>query len=64
MYKKELKKLEVEKFFILDIIRYIDYGNNFFVIISIGIGIDGDILNENLKFVMGVFDLVFGRGGD
>ena len=48
MHKKELKKLEAEKFSILDTIRHIDYGNNLPVTISIGIGIDGATLNENL----------------
>lgn len=64
MHKKELKKLEVEKFSILDTIRHIDYGNNLPVTISIGIGIDGDTLNENLKLATGALDLALGRGGD
>lgn len=64
MHKKELKKLETEKFSILDTIRHIDYGNNLPVTISIGIGIDGDTLNENLKLATGALDLALGRGGD
>nr|UWI50170.1 DHH family phosphoesterase [Clostridioides difficile] len=64
MHKKELKKLEAEKFSILDTIRHIDYGNNLPVTISIGIGIDGDTLNENLKLATGALDLALGRGGD
>ncbi|HGM3506337.1 TPA: DHH family phosphoesterase [Clostridioides difficile] len=64
MHKKELKKLESEKFSILDTIRHIDYGNNLPVTISIGIGIDGDTLNENLKLATGALDLALGRGGD
>lgn len=39
MNKKELKKLETDKFSVLDQIRKIDYGNNLPVTISIGIGI-------------------------
>lgn len=46
MNKKELKKLETDKFSVLDQIRKIDYGNNLPVTISIGIGIDGDTINE------------------
>lgn len=64
MHKKELKKLEAEKFSILDTIRHIDYGNNLPVTISIGIGIDGDTLNENLKLATGALYLALGRGGD
>ncbi|MGO0943833.1 hypothetical protein ACTPD5_22125, partial [Clostridioides difficile] len=39
-------------------------GNNLPVTISIGIGIDGDTLNENLKLATGALDLALGRGGD
>lgn len=62
--KKELKKLEREKFSILDKVRNIDYGNNLPVTISMGIGIDGDTINENLKLASGALDLALGRGGD
>ena len=29
-----------------------------------GIGIDGDTINENLKLATGALDLALGRGGD
>ena len=29
-----------------------------------GIGIDGDTINDNLKFATGALDLALGRGGD
>lgn len=64
MDKKELKKLEIDKFSILDKIRTIDFGNNLPVTISMGIGIDGDTVNENLKLASGALDLALGRGGD
>ena len=64
MNKKELKKLEIDKFQVLDKIRKIDYGNTLPVTISMGIGIDGDTINENLKFATGALDLALGRGGD
>ena len=64
MNKKELKKLETDKFSVLDQIRKIDYGINLPVTISIGIGIDGDTINENLKLATGALDLALGRGGD
>lgn len=64
MNKRELDKLEADKFSILDKIREIDYGNNLPVTISMGIGIDGDTVNENLKLATGALDLALGRGGD
>ena len=64
MNKKELKKLESEKFSVLDKIREIDYGNTLPVTISMGIGVDGDSINENLKLASGALDLALGRGGD
>lgn len=64
MNKKELKKLEADKFAVLDKIRQIDYGNTLPVTVSIGIGIDGDSINENLKLAAGALDLALGRGGD
>lgn len=64
MNKKELKKLELDKFSILDKIRNIDHGNTLPVTISIGIGIDGETINENLKYATGALDLALGRGGD
>lgn len=64
MNRRELKKLEAGKFAILDTIRHIDYGNNLPVTISMGIGIDGDTVNENIKLASGALDLALGRGGD
>ena len=64
MSKEKLKKLESEKFQVLDQIRKIDHGNTLPVTISMGIGIDGDTINENLKFANGALDLALGRGGD
>ena len=64
MSKEKLKKLESEKFHVLDQIRKIDHGNTLPVTISMGIGIDGDTINENLKFATGALDLALGRGGD
>ena len=64
MNKKELKALEVEKFSLLDKIRQIDHENTLPVTVSIGIGIEGDSINENLKLAAGALDLALGRGGD
>ncbi len=62
--KKELKNLEKDKFSILDKIREIDHGNALPATISIGIGIGGESINENLKLATGALDLALGRGGD
>ncbi len=62
--KSELKELEKDKFSILDKIREIDHGNTLPVTISIGIGRNGDTINENLKLATGALDLALGRGGD
>lgn len=62
--KSKLQELESRKFTILDTIRKIDYGNNLPVTISIGVGVDGDTIKENLKYAAGALDLALGRGGD
>lgn len=64
MNKKELNKLESDKFSVLDKIRQINQDNNLPVTISMGIGIDGETINENLKLATGALDLALGRGGD
>ena len=64
MNREELKKIEFDKFEILDKIRNIDHGNTFPVTISMGIGIDGETINDNFKMAIGALDLALGRGGD
>ena len=64
MNREELKKIEFDKFEILDKIRNIDHGNTFPVTISMGIGIDGETINDNFKMAIGALDLSLGRGGD
>ena len=64
MNKKELNEIEESKFAILDKIRYINHGNGLPVTISMGIGIDGDTVNENFKLANSALDLALGRGGD
>ena len=54
---QELQKLEADKFSILDTIREINQENNLPVTISIGIGIDGKTINENIKLANGALDL-------
>lgn len=64
MNKKELNEIEESKFAILDKIRDINHGNGLPITISMGIGIDGDTVNENFKLANGALDLALGRGGD
>lgn len=64
MTRKELKKLESEKFEILDRIRNINRGNSLPVTISFGIGVEGETVADNFKMATGALDLALGRGGD
>ncbi|MEN2578869.1 DHH family phosphoesterase, partial [Acinetobacter baumannii] len=47
-----------------DKIRHIDHGNTLPVTISMGVGIDGETINDNFKMAIGALDLALGRGGD
>ena len=64
MNREELKKIELDKFEILDKIRNIDHGNTLPVTISMGVSIDGETINDNFKMAVGALDLALGRGGD
>ena len=64
MNREELKRIELDKFEILDKIRHIDHGNTLPVTISMGVGIDGETINDNFKMAIGALDLALGRGGD
>ena len=62
--EKELKKLQENKFAILDTIRNINCENTLPVTISIGVGREGDSLYKDLQRANGALDLALGRGGD
>ncbi len=64
MKKKALKELEKTKFSILDKAREIDYGNSLPVSLSIGVGYDGDTVEQTGEFASGAIDMALGRGGD
>lgn len=64
MNREELKKIESNKFEILDKIRHIEHSNTLPVTISMGLGIDGETINDNFKMAIGALDLALGRGGD
>lgn len=59
-----LKKLQENKFNLLDTIREINCKNTLPVTISIGVGIKGESLYDNLQLASGGLDLALGRGGD
>lgn len=59
-----LEQLKEERFEILDSIREIDMGNTIPVTLSIGIGTNGENLDENMEFARVSMDLALSRGGD
>lgn len=61
--KAMLDTLKENKFDIMDILGKIDMGN-IPVTLSIGIGINGDTLNQSMEFARGALDLALGRGGN
>lgn len=61
---KYLKELEDKKFEIIDTIKEINIGNKLPVTLSIGFGLGGKSLSENIRFAGASIDLALGRGGD
>ena len=61
---KYLPKLEEKKFEIIDAIKEISLGNKIPVTLSIGIGLNGESLSEDLSAAMASLDIALGRGGD
>lgn len=59
-----LEELKENKFDILDSVREIDMGNQIPVTLSIGIGLNGINLDENMEFARVSIDLALSRGGD
>lgn len=60
----KLNELKESKFQILDNIREIDMGNTLPVTLSIGIGMNGANLDEDMEFARVSIDLALSRGGD
>lgn len=60
----KLNELKEAKFDILDSIREIDMGNTIPVTLSIGIGMNGSNLDEDMEFARVSIDLALSRGGD
>ncbi len=59
-----LNQLKEEKFSILESIREIDMGNTIPITLSIGIGTNGENLDENMEYSRISMDLALSRGGD
>lgn len=62
--QRYMKELEDKKFEILDTIKEISMGNKLPVTLSLGFGLGGKTLSENLRFAAASIDLALGRGGD
>lgn len=59
-----LRDLEDRKFEILDSIKEINLGNKIPVTLSLGFGLNGKSLVENLYYAGAAIDIALGRGGD
>lgn len=62
--KEMLKKLREDKFSIVEQIGKIEMGNDVPATLSIGIGMNGNTVNEDMAFARGALDLALGRGGN
>ena len=61
---KYLQYMEEDKFSILEDVKSVKVGNEMAVTLSIGVGIRGDVYNENYDFARSAIDLALARGGD
>lgn len=61
---KFLKKLEENKFEILEEVKEIQSTEDFFFTLSIGVGVYGKTITELYKHARGALDIALGRGGD
>lgn len=64
MQKKDLDKLAVNRFEILEDVKTVDIGNEMSVTLSIGFGVDNDSFVQNYEYARTAMDLALGRGGD
>lgn len=61
---RHLSFLENRKFEILDDIKNVEYGGNFPITISIGVGARGKDMKETYSHAQNAMDIALGRGGD
>lgn len=62
--KRYLSELEKRKFDILDEVKEINVGNSIPVTLSIGFGLKGNDLEDNLDYAENAIDMALARGGD
>jgi len=62
--KMNLKKLEEDKFSILEDVKAVKAGNEMAVTLSVGVGDNGISYNQNFEYSRMAIDLALGRGGD
>ena len=60
--QKYMKEFEENKFDILDSVKEINIGNKLPVTLSLGFGLNGGTLAENLRYAAASIDLALGRG--
>ena len=59
-----LKKMEEDKFRIIEDVKSVKVGNEMAVTLSIGIGDTGETYNQNYEYARMAIDIALGRGGD
>jgi len=61
---KYLKKLEEDKFSLIEDVKTVKVGNEMAVTLSVGIGYNAGTYNQNYDYARAAMDLALGRGGD
>lgn len=61
---KYLQGLRDDKFSLLEDVKTVKVGNEMAITLSIGVGMKGDVYNENYELARSAIDLALGRGGD
>lgn len=62
--QKYMKRLEEERFGLLEDVKTVNIGNEMAVTLSIGIGMSGDTYIQNYEYARIAIDMALGRGGD
>ena len=64
LVKRDLIRVQEDRFSILEEIKSLNIGNEIAVTLSIGVGVDGERLSTNSDYARQALDLCLGRGGD
>lgn len=62
--KKDLIRIQEDRFSLLEDVKTLNIGNETAVTLSIGTGVDGDTIAANSEYARMAIDLCLGRGGD